>query len=785
MADNFDVIVDLAMNEDANKRVVDSVSDVESELKKLEETAKRTGKTMTEIMAENLEHWRKYSDDVLSKGNEVKKSFQEQAAEAAKSARAQASVWSAEARILTTRARLLTLQSTELQRVSSQMANLSRLALVGGTAVAGGIFKLASDFIKNAPEATRLTIEWNAAQDRINDSMSKIGKSAAEAALPILQKVAELASRTADFIETHPEIMRGALNAGLITAGLGILGTLVSKGIKLYADVLYLQAVPLQARAAEIQLLAAEQMLVAAQLQAEASGADVLEGAGDILGGGAGAGKLGKVGTVAALLGELAALTAAFAAGAIVTDKIFDHMEQRDVTFQDYITTLKQAIAIDAKTLGDFFGKNADWSIRPGQQAGPENLGNDWFRSVSEALGLLEEEANDAADAVENLAGSVEASPAFEKVLAAYEKYRNDDLKLVQDHYAKRQDIVSDGLRSEADAARRLREGTAQVQAQTASQIAQATADYNRQRVQDEQNYLKERADILRNAGEDIQRIEADLREELRRNELEHESRNVGLVAARDAVGLIREQQRYERQQAEARRQANLEIRQLRADLARRLEELEAQYQAERAQRYAEYVERLKEIRAEAAARLAELQAEHQAELKKIREQTAAKLRAADEEFRAERARRYQYFIQQIRDLDASLLGERNLKIQRQQQMLADLNNFLTAYRAGLASLQNAVPGKSEGGYTSGLVMTGERGVEWIANNRSTKAAEDIIGGRLTQDIFLRAMQAYRQTVQQGTYIDQRRLDTSLSKEQLRDMETSSVRALQFVLGGK
>jgi hypothetical protein len=780
MADNFDVIVDFSMNEEGNKEVLEGTKSVTQHLREMEQAAKNAGKTVNQVLEEGRKEFGGYATDFTKASDKVEKGFDDQSKAAAKAATAQAQIWNIQARQLNTQGRLLQLQSRDLLKYADAVGIVSRGLLVGGTAVTGGIFKLANDFIKNAPEATELTIKWKEAQDSLAESASRAGKVSAEAALPILEEVAKLASKAATFMEENPGLVRAALNVGIVTAGLGALGILVSKGIKLQADLLYIQSVPLMQEAASLNMAAAEQMLVAAQLNAEAKGIDVVEGGlGPVPTSATGKGALAGL---ASGIGEVVVLLGSFAVGLIAGDKIFDAIEKRDVKFADYLVEFKQMLAIDAKNFGDLLEKvKIPFTDKNLFQA---DTGEQMFKDVATSLGLLKSASDDAADSVSKLAGTVEASPAFEKILNAYEKYQTDDLKLVDEHYTKRKSIIAEALKDETAENQKFRSAMDQVRTDTASKLTDLASNYNQDLVKAEQKLASDRAKILQDESADIQKIEEDLQETLRKNELEHNNTVSGLVAKRDALALDKENQRFVQEQSEARRGANIEIRRRRAELGRRLEELEQEYVQERAARYQEYVQRAAEIKTQAAERMQELAVQHQEELQKIREQTSAKLKAEDEQFLAERKRKYDYFLQQIRDLDASLLGERNLRLQYQQSMISDLDAFLVKYRAGLASMADAVPHKAAGDYTSGLVMTGEKGYEWIANHNSTVAAETLIGGRLNQETFMQAMRTL-QASRNATYIDQRRLEAPMNRANKEAYVAGAKQALLEILGVK
>ena len=138
--------------------------------------------------------------------------------------------------------------SQELKSLSKEIAQASREAFLIGTAITGGIFAAANKYVKDAKEATAVTVAWKAAQEGLNRSGTRIGASLAQEALPLLERAAVISDKVAGFVESHPEIVRAALNTGLVVASLGAVGIAVSKGIRIYADVAYLAAVAKEAQ---------------------------------------------------------------------------------------------------------------------------------------------------------------------------------------------------------------------------------------------------------------------------------------------------------------------------------------------------------------------------------------------------------------------------------------------------------------------------------------------------------------------------------------------------------
>lgn len=87
--------------------------------------------------------------------------------------------------------------------------------------------------------------------------------------------------------------------------------------------------------------------------------------------------------------------------------------------------------------------------------------------------------------------------------------------------------------------------------------------------------------------------------------------------------------------------------------------------------------------------------------------------------------------------------------------------------------------GQASGGYAAqkGLYMRGEQGREFVMSNATTKAAESVLGGTLTQQRLLAAMGGKR-----ITYTDNRRIDASLSMNQRRQIANDTMSILSGAL---
>lgn len=671
---------------------------------------------------------------------------------------------------IATRARLYAREASILRKMSSdikeqagiirnqaaQLQGMSQLALGAGVGVVGGIFAFASKYVRDAKEATATTVAWKAAQESLAKSGQRVGAVLAQEALPLLRLAAETASKAAGFVEKHPELVQAAINIGLVTAGLGAVGLAVSKGIKLYADQLYLSSIPLQLEAGRLQFAAAQEQLVAARLKAS-----TVPGTAIPTGGG------GPTAATPSLLASLLAPMALVVVGVIVAKYAVD------------LTNIVLEKTGAARAIADAQQRILETSRRP-------------YPGIITAA---RPQGGSSSTSTLDTPTGVRASLGFEAILKAYEDYKRDDLDLVRKHYADREKIVEDSLQAEIRANQQYAGDVRRVNEQRSRSISEATRAYEQASAQAEQQLATERARIVRDGGIEIQRIEESLQENLRKLRLDHEDRLEVLVAARDALGIVKEQERYQSERSEQTRQAQLEIRQRRADLALRLSDLQQQYNTEREQRYLEFKARLVEINANAQQQLKELATRHQEELAQIRQQRVERVKELDNQFREERARRHEYFLDQIRNLDASLLGEAELRKRRQEELIAELDRFLLQYNSRAASIAQAsalTAVRAKGGYASygkyilGDAVGGGRGkIEYVMDGDLTQLAERVLGGQISRDklaaFFSGGGGGARNNV---TYNDARRIDSRISAEDRERLLDDTFSALHTALSG-
>jgi hypothetical protein len=678
---------------------------------------------------------------------------------------AQSSVLRAHAALLANQVTQLRARSAEAARIASSLAQQSGLSLATGTGIVGGIFAEANRFAKEAEDAgkaTQATREWTQATKELAAARERVDRVLVREALPLLQDVARLATQASEFVESHPELVQAGLNTGKILIALGAVGIIASRGIKLYADVLYLQSVPIQLQAARLQAQAAQQQLIAARLKADQLGVGATPPGGR-------AGAPGLMSTITMVVAGLAA------SAAVVT--LVDQILERSRFAQEREDAIERARDQGARIYPGILPpaeRELQNQLNRAQIAGnAEEVAR--LRGEIDKLGEAAEETGEVVGrALTRLAGHENE----EAIVSAFTQWQEEDRRLIEEAAADRVRILADAERRIAEETRRYAQQRVEITRQFDETRAQIIRDFGERSRDAEIQYAEARADIIRDAGEEVRQIEEQHQENIRRMTLEHNQRVADLTASRDALGLVKEQRRFDQERAEAERETNQEIAQRRRNIAIRLQDLANEFASERAQRQAQFEQSLADNEARRQEELKALAAAHAEELRQIREQRAAQLRELQESLNAERLRRREVFLAEIRDLDAALLGERNLKLQRYAQMLADADKFLADWRnkvaAGLTG--GSVPVRDQGGYVGPGIFRVERGREFVMDPQTTRAAERMIGGQLNQQSLMRALVSGRGQV---TLHYQPRIDGRISVADRRALLQDTLQAIR------
>ncbi len=109
------------------------------------------------------------------------------------------------------------------------------------------------------------------------------------------------------------------------------------------------------------------------------------------------------------------------------------------------------------------------------------------------------------------------------------------------------------------------------------------------------------------------------------------------------------------------------------------------------------------------------------------------------------------------------------------QSLYTAISNMAMKVYEGIKYLISFLPGKAAGGYAgAGIYKMGERGHEFVMNHATTRAAERMMGGQLTQDRLLSSLAGGRNI----NYNDHRRIDSRLSSSDRRVIRNDVMTAL-------
>lgn len=603
---------------------------------------------------------------------------------------------------------------------AEKLGQISQTMLVAGSAVVGAIYLSAKTEAERIIEAggavDESTQRWIATNERLEQSQQRVGKVAMSAVVPLMEKAADLAEKAADFVEKNPELVSAALKIGLVVATLGAVGTAVSKGIRLYADIAFLSAAATQESAALIMKSAAADQLAAALAQ-KGSGAIPTP--------------TSSVGTASKVVGTIAlAATAAY------------------VTVETVNWVLDK---LDQPRLGEMFDAQLGFLKGiPDVLSGKVKLNDLAAQMVN--LANAEKEARQATSGMsEAVSGLASIAEDEAKGLEILEKLAQDQAEAERKYADERQDILLDSSRALEDANRNLQSSLSDIAASLNSNIsnirselkdtlADLSADFAEANLEAERDYQQQRADIIADGEAEIARIQQQAQKDLEDLEREHARNVAGAVNERDALALVDENQNYLDRKAEIEESARLAIEQARANTEAQLAEAARNYEEQRAQRLAEYEKQKAEAKAQAEEAIADARAKaaeqkKQAEEKyKLEQEEIARKQAEQlEDLRRhsdnERRERVLAANQAITDLGGALNAEAELRRKYYDVMLADANNFMSSYSSALSSSTTGsagpAPKSSSPGSSSSALSIRPLGSDALRSMVGSKLAQE------------------------------------------------------------
>lgn len=651
--------------------------------------------------------------------------------------------------------------SRSMERLQTRMQSVGevaeRLSGIGatvagvGAAITGPLLLAANSYIQAAGRAEEQSRRWLMAQERLVKSGQDIGRVVVQEAIPYLEKAANLAEKTARFVEEHPGVINAALQIGTVTAGLGALLMVAGTITKTASDVGLLYA----------QLAPALTKIGPAISGALTKLAPIL-GVGGAIAGGLGAGAVG-----------------------------FEALARTDVgqAIGAKEGTSGKALSLVAFALGSLVGK-----------------GDEAFKAVAEWTGQLEkttEVAREASDVAVTMQAQVGAE-VWGTAIEGYQTFQEANTAALEQHEAQRVAVVDQFGQQRADAEARYEgqradiiadfaESQARVLRNFQRRQAEAASDFARERARDAEafardmaqadaDYYAQRALRARDFGVETQRMEEDHQRSMARLREDFLGQVQNAAIDRDAIALRQATKGYEQQRGRAEQDFQVQAGRRNSDYARQIADQERAFQVQRGQRQADFERQQREAQenydrqqeqrlmdfelqrqdAQEAhtQRLADLDVAHQEQQAQSEAQHQQDLQDLDAQYQAEKQLRSSAFNEQLTDLDAALTGQQAAAKAKYAAMEVDfkayLNNLQTSLRppaprgraggrpgavsprGSSSGRTSARGGRQAGGYANaaGRYTLGEGGREFVLNNPTTRRMESAVGRPLTQGAF-------------------------------------------------
>ncbi len=616
-------------------------------------------------------------------------------------------------------------------RVTSNiLATMSmKLTFIGFDLIAMGGSLLASFMGLASKEAKRLQEfgligdeilqRWGRAQEQLEQTQQRLGRAAMQAVIPLLERVSEYLTRLAEFAERNPELFRKAVDlaAAMLITGTAariIAGLLNAASLLVSAGDLLMRIVT---STAVKQIITS--LMSAAGLSGLATGeiaamAAALIGKAIVLG-------------VAAYVGANIGMALGNALGRAVYGAEWTDQSLKDVG--NTLWMMGVLIRFNFQRSLEALGLAAKGSAAElwRQMVATKEVTQSADQAAQSLSSIPLDVLTKAADEYQNYLQRIEEEDQrFAQRLEEIERDKNASIESEAHNHAQRMQAIQDDLN-----------------ARLASLAQDLQADLERM----SREYEDRRAKIIRDSEDRIAEIRRESQERLRKLEMEHNQRMEELANQRDALGMAQEMRRYQERVEEERRQAAEEIRSAREERERRLQELREQYEAERRERIAQYELQRAEAIQRAEQERKEEQERYEKRMEEIRNQYAQEMEELRKQHNNEIEEIRRAFEIRLRTLGIYLRGEFEYYRAHYQSILDETINFLRRMNAifvdeyGNILSSAQIPGKQTGGYAGPGLYRVEPGFrEFVLNPATTRAAESILGGRLSQSAILSAL---------------------------------------------
>lgn len=708
----------------------------------------------------------------------------------------------------------------ELRETSERLTSISMVITGLGASLTGPIVLAARSYSQYAGMAEKTSRNWLTQTTRIEQAQLRIGRAGAQAVLPFMEKAADLATKVAKVADQHPEAIKAVLGVGVGITAIGALGMAVSKGVRIYADAKTLAAAGQQMAAAVMMKKAADAQLAAAtgmNLAAPSSAANgaAAAGAGGVLGsliskikdllrtpiGGA----TGMNARLAMATGTSATSVASIGAGilpaipplvavvlaVLASQEIKNYIQNRKIEAnpegaRKELDLLK--LYRTGATLSGDQKKELEGYVRPLRggtytQAAVDLRVDARIKQLEGSLEKLGDAAKDTSEEISDLAS--------QQGVQMYIQYKREEKQAEDEYGRQRSQIVENYAKQRVQIEQNYELQRTQLVEQFSKQQAQAleafnfslarqARDFQAAEAKYEEEYYKSRSEAAAGFNEETQRMEEDHQRRMRELRKDHEARMEDLVASRDALGMVREMRSYERARKGEEENYKIEAARRKQDFAKQMAEMENQFAEARAERLENYEQQLADQKEDFARQqeqakeameeqLKQLEDQKRRELELLKKSEQEELQLLKTEYDRQKQLRRTALADELRLMEGQF-GQMTAATEKfWEDMTAGFNRFydnlkneasnLPGYGTGTSTTTGTLTGKAAGGYaTYGEYRLGEQGTEYVLNAKTTRAAEAIVKGKLTQERLVAAMVSgasggssqYRMTLQQN-----------------------------------
>lgn len=628
------------------------------------------------------------------------------------------------------------------------MQQIGTIFTVIGAAITGTLVKSANDFVKTMGTINSTSLEWMQTQQSIKDSWTEIGGVVAQVMLPGLREAATIMKSVADFAQQHPELVSAALTIGGIMTAIGAITMLVGRIGMIMVELQYLSTVM--------------------------GGAGGAAGVGGMLGRLSGGAAGGAIGGALSTLGTVTIVATSLIIGAEVGSLIGNAIAQeiygKDYKQQNIGDALMTAVRL-TETPINLFGKLVA-SIDP-QLTNFANSITLAYDKVNNTIGGLIGATGYGGGAAG--AGAPSQTLVTQQEAQLVMQYEQQMADATKNYEQQRADTVQQSEQQMAEATQQYEQQRADTVAQFEQQMAQQARDFAEQQARAQRDFTEQQDKALRDYNEQVAKSNRDFQVsqanaarshqlELQRLEEEHNTRMQDLISARDALGVVKEQQSYvaqvnqsnaqfDLQRSEAAQQHAMQLADMKQNFMQQRADALAAYNQQRQDALDAYNQRVADEQQQEADRLAQMDANHKLEMAKLAQQEQDKLQKLTDAYNKQVDTIQSAFVDRLDALDSTIFASTQNFISFMTQAAADAAKMLQQEQQDIAMLQGSSslltlpPGKAYGGYAPyGLYRLGDTpgggpgGPEYVLNSQTTRLAERIMGGSLTQQNLLAAL---------------------------------------------